>query len=466
MELDAQFEPNGGGGGGGAVNSVNGKTGTVVLDAGDLEYDDSETYAAGSVGAELSSLKGDLDALDEALENAYGDLSIANNVEFSDRGGSNRLFIYLYQNDGDYIADTVSPLRIAVQGWDTPTFDGNNVYNTGWITTFPYKFTINSAETGLYYRVVFGPSSGSISDAEKAASKVAKLVSYQDAIMKETNIKNNSFINNNIMVIAHGNTSDFPANNLEMYRTMYRNGIKYWECDVRKCADGYVLCHDDDIYNHALTANGETIAQGTVLISESTVATLQTYKFGILKGKQADGLVSGYENTTIPTLQEFTLLAKALGCIPVYEIKFNATESEIADICNIIKSIGMFNQSYFLAYGWAQRIAPYLCNNGVKRLVMSISGDTTTAAIDTAYGYIESYIDQFDDLVYDLDDGNYNIFDKNYALYASSKGFRVIIYGIYNTTKQTQILSAFQNGASGFITNKYNPIPVIQMYYD
>ena len=61
MELDAQFEPNGGGGGGGgAVNSVNGKTGTVVLDAGDLEYDDSETYSEGSVGAELTSLMGDI----------------------------------------------------------------------------------------------------------------------------------------------------------------------------------------------------------------------------------------------------------------------------------------------------------------------------------------------------------------------------------------------------------------------
>ena len=64
MELDAQFEPNGGGGGGGgAVNSVNGKTGTVVLDAGDLEYDDSETYSEGSVGAELTSLKEDIQEL-------------------------------------------------------------------------------------------------------------------------------------------------------------------------------------------------------------------------------------------------------------------------------------------------------------------------------------------------------------------------------------------------------------------
>ena len=61
MELDAQFEPNGGGGGGGgAVNSVNGKTGTVVLDAGDLGYDGTETYTSGTVGKEISDLKGDI----------------------------------------------------------------------------------------------------------------------------------------------------------------------------------------------------------------------------------------------------------------------------------------------------------------------------------------------------------------------------------------------------------------------
>lgn len=49
-----------GGGGGGAVQSVNGQTGTVVLDAGDLEYDDEETYTSGTVGKEISNLKGGL----------------------------------------------------------------------------------------------------------------------------------------------------------------------------------------------------------------------------------------------------------------------------------------------------------------------------------------------------------------------------------------------------------------------
>ena len=49
----------------GAVESVNGKTGAVVLDAGDIGYDDQETYDAGTVGAELGDLKTEIgDKLD------------------------------------------------------------------------------------------------------------------------------------------------------------------------------------------------------------------------------------------------------------------------------------------------------------------------------------------------------------------------------------------------------------------
>lgn len=64
-----------GGGGGGAVDSVNGQTGTVVLDAGDLEYDDEETYTSGTVGKEISNLKDgytDLDNRVTALEQGGG----------------------------------------------------------------------------------------------------------------------------------------------------------------------------------------------------------------------------------------------------------------------------------------------------------------------------------------------------------------------------------------------------------
>ena len=40
----------------GAVTSVSGKTGAVVLDAGDVAFDDSQTYANGTVGKEVSGL--------------------------------------------------------------------------------------------------------------------------------------------------------------------------------------------------------------------------------------------------------------------------------------------------------------------------------------------------------------------------------------------------------------------------
>ena len=413
----------------------------------------------------LDSIPSDYTELSRALENEYGKIAVLEPIEPPNKSGSNRVFFYLYQNPGTYIATNDSDMWVSVQGWDSPAFNGNNPYNTGKIYDLPYVFTIDPQSTGLYYRVVFGVDSGSITDDMRLNSTVSKLTRYDDTIEVEVKSKNNSNILNNILAIAHGGTTDFPANNLEMYKEMYKKGIKYWECDVRKCLDGFVLCHDDDIYNHAITASGETIAQGTVSIANSTVAQLQQYKFSVITNKQADGAVPGYENTTIPTLQEFIYLAKALGAIPVFEIKFNATLEDVANICNIVKSHGMFNQSYFFTYGWAQRIAGYLCENGVKRLVISVDGADQQTAIDTAYGYISSYADQFDDLVYDIDDGNYTILTPQLCSYAASKGFRIVVYGIYNTTKLEQIIGAYEKGCSGYMTNLFNPVPIIQNYY-
>ena len=48
------------------VSSVAGKTGAVQLNAGDIEFDDSETYAAGSIGAEVSQQKNAIGQLQPA----------------------------------------------------------------------------------------------------------------------------------------------------------------------------------------------------------------------------------------------------------------------------------------------------------------------------------------------------------------------------------------------------------------
>ena len=48
------------------VSSVAGKTGAVQLNAGDIEFDDSETYAAGSIGAEVSQQKNAIEQKQDA----------------------------------------------------------------------------------------------------------------------------------------------------------------------------------------------------------------------------------------------------------------------------------------------------------------------------------------------------------------------------------------------------------------
>lgn len=51
----------------GAVSSVAGKTGAVVLNSGDIEYDDTETYGSGTVGAELTNLTRQINHFDDNL---------------------------------------------------------------------------------------------------------------------------------------------------------------------------------------------------------------------------------------------------------------------------------------------------------------------------------------------------------------------------------------------------------------
>lgn len=58
----------------GNVSSVNGKTGAVVLDAGDLGYDGSETYSEGTVGAEISRLKSHISDIDNKVDTLANDV--------------------------------------------------------------------------------------------------------------------------------------------------------------------------------------------------------------------------------------------------------------------------------------------------------------------------------------------------------------------------------------------------------
>ena len=152
-----------------------------------------------------------------------------------------------------------------------------------------------------------------------------------------------------IKSIMHGGTGSYPQNNLVLYKNAAQKGMLFWECDVRPCADGYVLSHDDDMYQLALDADGNQLTQGDWLCSQKTVAELKTLRTGIKKGVYS--IVKGYENATVATLEEFIVLAKVYGACPVIEIKFTATEAQIREIYSIVKRHGMVGRSLFLLYG-------------------------------------------------------------------------------------------------------------------
>lgn len=267
-------------------------------------------------------------------------------------------------------------------------------------------------------------------------------------------IQENVEVQTDVISIIHGGTTSYPSNVLGLYKEAYKNGINYWECDVRPCSGDYVLCHDDDIYNHALDSNGNTIAQGTVLISESTVETLKSYKFGVITNKQNEGIVAGFENETIPTLREYLLLAKACGAYPVIEIKFSPTEQQMKDICDIVKACGMLHKTYILGYAAVQNVIQYALANGIKNLSIIINnGSCTNEDVDIAYSYIENHMEQLTDVLFNPQSPKLT---ESVAQYASTKGMRMCIWTIGKNESTTNILKWFNYGCTAFTTNILN----------
>ena len=107
------------------VSSVAGKTGAVQLNAGDIEFDDSETYAAGSIGAEVSQQKNAISQLGDIAAFKTAILQLAQKVAYIDEHGQDYyddLYNALYgelvsisavlaQNAEVYITDDIAVLK-------------------------------------------------------------------------------------------------------------------------------------------------------------------------------------------------------------------------------------------------------------------------------------------------------------------------------------------------------------------
>ena len=73
--IQGETGPTGPQGAAGVIQSVNGKSAaSITLDSGDIEFDDSETYAAGSIGAEVSNQKNAISQNTEAISELEADV--------------------------------------------------------------------------------------------------------------------------------------------------------------------------------------------------------------------------------------------------------------------------------------------------------------------------------------------------------------------------------------------------------
>lgn len=158
--------------------------------------------------------------------------------------------------------------------------------------------------------------------------------------------------------VVHGATQYYPQNTAGLFRLASRNRLNFWECDVRPCLDGYVLAHNDDMAGYALTSGGSAISAGTWLCSQKTVAQLKTLKTGILPNTTA--LVDGFENETVLTFEEFIVLAKTYNAVPVIELKFGATQAQIAALYATCEKHGVEQKVIWICYGGRFTNADYI----------------------------------------------------------------------------------------------------------
>lgn len=186
----------------------------------------------------------------------------------------------------------------------------------------------------------------------------ANLDNWRMQVTNSVKYLSKASVHDSLMPTIHGATMQYPQNSINLYKLAGENGILVWECDVRPCLDGYVLSHDNDLYQLALTSAGEPISQGEWLCSQKTIAELQTLKTGILKGTST--IVAGFENTTITTFKEYINLCKIYRAVALVEIKFSASQQQCRDLYDIVASAGMLNNTIWLLYENQDQHAQYL----------------------------------------------------------------------------------------------------------
>lgn len=134
-----------------------------------------------------------------------------------------------------------------------------------------------------------------------------------------------------------------PEQSIASYTEAYKHGYRHMLADVQWTSDGVpVALHDESINAVARNSDGTTIS-GTVDLSSHTLAEIDAYDFGIIKGEVYAGL-------KIMRIADFVRWCKIMNCIPILEIKDTITgqdDARLLSLVAILKQYGMARDVIF-----------------------------------------------------------------------------------------------------------------------
>lgn len=186
-----------------------------------------------------------------------------------------------------------------------------------------------------------------------------------------------------ILSINHrGYNTQAPENTLPAFRLSRLRGFAYVEADVRFTSDGVpVLLHDASI---------DRTSNGCGLISDLTFEQVRQYDFG-------SWMSPSFENTRIPSLEEFLALCRELDLHPVLEIK-NGSEEQVFQVVDMVGRYGLKDDTLYISFSLSHLMAVYkrypYANQGY--LVSKVTTDVVERVLEITTDYRHIALDSSD----------------------------------------------------------------------
>ena len=137
-------------------------------------------------------------------------------------------------------------------------------------------------------------------------------------------------------------TANIPPNSKYAIKATAENQYDKIRFSVNKTSDGYYVCvHDVTINNLAVNTDGTAIS-GSVSVTESTLAQLNNYDWGLKYGAEYAGL-------HVPELEDCIAWATEYGLTIALDIKFseNVTDADVDNISTLLSKYAQLETIFF-----------------------------------------------------------------------------------------------------------------------